>query len=123
MTLFQKTNKNHICHLNSYLKNDTTEILNPLNKPTFKYNSHPNIFAIKNLFSLTTFFRFSQVFLSDIKEELSHLNAKDASTFKNILGKVLTVSWCNCSETLKALFKTTVLTENKLNLADVTPVL
>lgn len=52
--------------LHSYLKNDTTEILNAVNKAIFKYYSHPNILAIKSIFSLTTLVRFSEVFLSDI---------------------------------------------------------
>lgn len=52
--------------LHSYLKNDTTEILNAVNKAIFTYYSHPNILAIKSIFSLTTFVRFSEVFLSDI---------------------------------------------------------
>ena len=70
-------------------------------------------------------FFFNEVSLSDIKEELSNLNRKKSSTFKNIPTKILKISKNSYSETLKALFNKTALTRNfanELTLANVTPV-
>lgn len=51
---------------NSYLTNNTTEILNPVNKVIFNYKDRPNILAIKKVLGATTLFLFRQVPLFDI---------------------------------------------------------
>ena len=74
---------------------------------------------------MTTPFLFNEVSLADSEDELSNLNTKKSSKFKNIPAKILKISRNSCSETLTALFNKTVLTgnfPNELKLADVTPV-
>ena len=110
---------------NSYLKNNVDEVLDTVDKAVFKYGNSPSILTIKRSLGATTSFLFNEVSLSDIEEELSNLNTKKSSAFKNIPAKILKISSNSCSETLKALLHKTVLTgkfPNELNLADVTPV-
>ena len=64
---------------NSYLMNNTNEVLDPVDKAVFQvyiYKKHPTILTIKNSLGATTLFLFNKVSLSDIEEELSNLNAK-----------------------------------------------
>ena len=70
-------------------------------------------------------FAFTEASVSDIEKELSNLNVKKASTFKNITPKVLKASIESCSEVLTKLFNNTILTSNfpdKLKVADVSPI-
>ena len=96
-----------------------------MDKAVFKYKNHPGILTIKNSLRVTTLFLFNEVSLTDdIEEELSNLNAKKSSTFKNIPAKILKISRNSCSETLKALFNKAALIgtfPNELKLADFTP--
>ena len=121
---FQNATKTLNIIENSYLTNNANEVLDPIDKAVFKYKNHPSILTIKNSLR-TTLFLFNEVFFADIEEELSNLNAKKSSTFKNIPAKILKISRNSCSETLKALFNKTVLTgtfPNELKLGNVTPV-
>ena len=68
---------------------------------------------------------FTEASISDIEKELSNLNTKKASTFKNITPKVLQASIESCSKALTKLFNNTILTSDfsdKLKVADVTPI-
>ena len=110
---------------NSYLSNNANKFSDPVDKAVFNYKNHPSILTMKNSVGVTTPFLFNEVSLSDIEEQLSNLNTKKSSTLKNISVKILKISRNSCSETLKALFNKTVLTENfqhKLTLADSIPV-
>ena len=94
-------------------------------KAIFKYKSHPSIILIKNKITVPELFAFTEASVSDIEKELSNLNAKKASTFKNITPKVLKASTESCSEVLTKLFNNTILTSNfpdKLKVADVSPI-
>ena len=109
---FQNATKTLNVIENSYLTNNANEVLDPVDKAVFKYKNHPSILTIKNSLGATTTFLFNEVSLSDIDKELSNLNTKKRSTFKNIPAKILKISRNSCSETLKALFNKTVLTVN-----------
>ena len=109
---FQNATKTLNVIENSYLTNNANEVLDPVDKAVFKYKNHPSILTIKNLLGATTTFLFNEVSLSDIEKELSNLDTKKRSTFKNIPAKILKISRNSCSETLKALFNKTVLTVN-----------
>ena len=70
-------------------------------------------------------FSFTEASISDIEKELSNLNTKKASTFKNITPNVLKASIMSCSEVLTKLFNNAISTSdfpNKLKVADVSPI-
>ena len=89
---FQNATKTLNIIENSYLKNNANKVLDAVDKAVFKYKNHPGILAIKNSLRVTTPFLFNEVSLADIEEELSNLNAKKSSTFKNIPAKILIVA-------------------------------
>ena len=110
---------------NSYLTSNANQVLDPVDKVVFQYKNHPSIVTIKNALGATTPFFFNRVSLSHIEKQLSNLDTKNASTYKNIPAKILKIGRNSCSETLTALFNNTILTRNfpnKLKLAYVTPV-
>ena len=79
---------------------------------------------MKNKITVPELFAFTEASVSDIEKELSNLNAKKASTFKNITPKVLKASIESCSEVLTKLFDNTILNSDfpdKLEVADVRP--
>ena len=103
----------------------SNEIEDQVKKAIFKYKNHPSIILIKNKITVPELFAFTEASVSDIEKELSNLNAKKASTFKNITPKVLKASIESCSEVLTKLFNNTILTSNfpdKLKVADVSPI-
>ena len=65
---------------NSYLMNNTNEVLDPVDKAVFQVYIYirniPLFWQLKNSLGATTLFLFNKVSLSDIEEELSNLNAK-----------------------------------------------
>ena len=73
---------------NSYLTNNANEVLDPVDKAVSKYKNHPSILTIKNSLGSTTPFSFNKVTSPDIEEELSNLNTRKSSTFKNISAKI-----------------------------------
>ena len=80
---------------------------------------------IKNKTIVPELFAFTEASVSDIGKELNNLNAKKASTFKNITPKALKASTESCFEVLTKLFNNTILTSNfpdKLKVADVSPI-
>ena len=91
---------------------NANEVLDPLDKAVFKYKNLPSILTIKNSLGATIPFLFNEVSLSDIEEELSNLNTKKSSTFKNVPAKILKISRSSCWEILKALYNKAVLTGN-----------
>ena len=89
---FQNATKTLNVIENSYLTNNANEVLDPVDEAVFKYKNHPSILTIKNLLGATTTFLFNEVSLFDIEKELSNLNTKKRSTFKNIPAKILKIS-------------------------------
>ena len=110
---------------NSYLTDESNEIEDQVKKAIFKYENHLSIIVIKNKIKIPEPFTFTEASVSDIEKELSNLNAKKASTFKNTTTKVLKASIESCSEVLTKLFNNTILTSNfpdKLKVVDVSPI-
>ena len=110
---------------NSYLTDEPNEIEDQVKKAIFKYKNHPSIILIKNKITAPELFAFTEASVSDIEKELSNLNVKKASAFKNVTPKVLKASIESCSEVLTKLFNNTILTStfpDKLKVADVSPI-
>ena len=93
---------------NSYLI-DKSELLDPVNNAISKHRNHPSIFLMKDKIRNLAPFSFKEASLSDIKKESRNLNTKKASTFSNVLPKMLRASKESCSETLAELFNNTLL--------------
>ena len=109
----------------SHIADQSNEIEDQVKKAIFKYKNHSSIILIKNKITVPELFVFTEASVSDIEKELSNLNTKKASTFKNITPKVLQASIESCSEALTKLFNNTILTSDfpdKLKVADVTPI-
>ena len=111
-TCYKNATKSLNIRQNSYLTDESNEIEDQVKKAIFKYKNHPSIILIKNKITVPELFAFTEASVSDIEKELSNLNAKKASTFKNITPKVLKASIESCSEVLTKLFNSTILTSN-----------
>ena len=109
----------------SYTTDQSNEIEDQVKKAIFKYKNHPSIILIKNKITVPELLVFTEASVSDIEKELSNLNTKKASTFKNITSKVLKASIEGCFEALTKLFNNTILTSDfpdKLKVTDVSPI-
>ena len=124
-TFLKNATKSSNIQQKSCLTDDSNETEDPVKKAIFKYKNHPSIILIKNKITVPELFAFTEASVSDIEKELSNLNAKKASTFKNITPKVLKASIESCSEVLTKLFNNMILTSNfpdKLKAAEVSPI-
>ena len=121
-TLFKNATRSLNIRQNSYITDESNEIEGQVKKAISKYKNHPSIILIKNKITVPELFVFTEASVSDIEKELSNLNTKKASTFKNITPKVLKASIESRSEALTKLFNNTILTSNfpdKLKVANV----
>ena len=124
-TFFKDTTKSLNIRQNSYITDESNEIEDQVKKAIFKYKNHRSIILIKNKITVPELFVFTEASVSDIGKELSNLNTKKASTFRNITTKVLKASIESCSEVLTKLFSNTILTSDfpdRLKVADVGPI-
>ena len=90
-----------------------------------KYRNYSNILLIKDKNRDPASFSVKEASLSDIEKELRNLNTKKASTFGNILPKILRARNESCSETLTEPFNNTLLASSfptELKVADINPV-
>ena len=90
-----------------------------------KFKTHPSVLIIKDKIFQGNKFSFTEVFQSEIEKEIKNLNAKKATTHKNIPPKVLKTSAMVTAETLQRLYNQALATEeypSNLKNADVTPV-
>ena len=60
-----------------------------MKKIVLTYQFHPSILIIKNEITNTNTFRFEQVMMSDIKNEIKGLNPTKATAHNNIISKIL----------------------------------
>ena len=74
---FQNATKTLNIIENSYLTNKANKVLDPVDKPVFKYKNHLSTLTIKNSLGVITPFLFSEVSLADIEKELSNLKTKN----------------------------------------------
>ena len=101
---FQNATKNLDINENSYIKDETNEYTDTVEKAIYKYANHPSILLIKNNIRGATPFLFKEASLEDIEKEMLRLNPKKAGAFQDILPKILKNSINVCSETLKKFF-------------------
>ena len=79
----------------------TEGISDPIDKAVTKYSNHPSIRKIRNLARIENKFHFHKVSVEEMKMEISRLNPKKATTFKNIPPKILKGSSEICAESLQ----------------------
>ena len=94
---FQNATKNLDINENSYIKDETNEYTDTVEKAIYKYANHPSILLIKNNIRGATPFLFKE---ASLEKEILHLNSKKAGTFQDIPPKLLKNSINVCSETL-----------------------
>ena len=122
---FQNATKNFDINKNSYIKGETNEYTDTVEKAIYKYANHPSMLLIKNNIRDATPFLLKEASLEDIEKEMLHLNPKKAGTFQDITPKILKNTINVCSETLEFFFNDTVIHcefPKELKKADVTPV-
>ena len=108
---------------NEYLINPTGNKDNPIDNAIEKFESHPSILKIKEMVTPVTF-SFSEVMLSEVEQELQHLNPKKANTFQNIPPKHLKQTSDVCGPVLHNLVNESIRNHDfpsELKLADITP--
>ena len=90
-----------------------------------KIQYHPSILMINKMITVHQRFDFSQSTEELIKDELSHLNPKKATTFKNIPCKLLKSNIETCAPILTSIYNKNVSNSSfpdKMKVADITPV-
>ena len=105
---------------------DTGNLSNPVKIAIRKFETHPNVQAIKQNISVSKDFYFSNTGVSDILKETTDLKNKKNSTFGNIPTKLLKEVSDICAPALNDICNNKIITQksfpNNLKLADVTPV-
>ena len=111
---------------NSYIvNNESSTILDPVEKAIKKYEIHPSILLIKNKIGNEKSFKFEAISVSDTEKEIKTINPKKATPSGNIPPKILKLSSDNTAITLQELFNESLSNRefpDKLKLADITPV-
>ena len=86
---------------NSYIKDETNEYTDTVEKAIYKYVNHSSILLMRDNIRSATPFLFKEASLEDIEKEILNLNPKKAGTFQDIPPKILKNSINVCSGTLK----------------------
>ena len=90
---------------NSYIvNNESSTILDPVEKAIKKYEIHPSILLIKNKIGNEKSFKFEAISVSDIEKEIKTLNPEKATPSGNIRPKILKLSSDTTATTLQELF-------------------
>ena len=71
---FQNATKNLDINENSYIKDETNEYTDTVEKAIYKYTNHPSILLIENNIRGATPFLFKEASLENIEKEMLHLN-------------------------------------------------
>ena len=111
---------------NSYIvNNESSTILDPVERAIKKYEIHASILLIKNKIGNQKSFKLEGINVSNIVKEIKTINPNKATPSGNILPKILKLSSDTTATTLQELFNELLsnceFTE-KLKLADITPV-
>ena len=111
---------------NSFLKNDTENICDPVEKAITTFENHPSIIDIKEMIDINSEFSFSKVSQSDIKLELKKSKTNKASIFNNISPKQLKQVTDIIIEPLVKIWNIEIIENKKfpsrLKCADLTPI-
>ena len=108
---------------NSDVITNTEDLTDPIDKAITKYSNHPSIRNIRNFAHNENTFHFDKVSVEDMKIEISKLNPKKATTYKNIPPKILKATFDICADPLTTIFNDGVqefLFPDQLKSADVT---
>ena len=125
-TFFKNAVSNLDVNENSYIvDNESSNILNPVERAIKKYEIHPSILLIKSKIGNEKSFKFEAISVSDIEKEIKTINPRKATPSGNIPPKILKLSSDTTATTLQELFNELLsnceFTE-KMKLADITPV-
>ena len=111
---------------NSYIvNNESSTILDLVEKAIKKYEVHPSILLIKNKIGNEKSFKFEAISVSDIEKEIKTLNPEKATPSGNIRSKILKLSSDTTATTLQELFNESLSNcefPDTLKLADIVPV-
>ena len=113
---------------NSEYEEPTEGIEDPVEAALHKFKKHPSILKIKEVvgeISGQEEFNFKHTNVEDLENELSKLDVKKSTTFKNIPVKILKSNSKICSPYINGILNTSVnsgIFPKKLKLADVLPV-
>ena len=111
---------------NSYIvNNESSTILDTVERAIKKYEINPSILLIKNKIGNEKSFKFEAISVSDIEKEIKTINPKKATPSENIPPKILKLSSDTTATTLQELFNESLSKcefLKKLKLADITPV-
>ena len=102
----------------------TEGITDPVDIVIKKYANHPRIKSIRARFPVAAGFSFEHVTISKLETEIKQLNSNKATTFGNILPKLLKTKVGNCAEPLQKVFNVCVSKcqfPGELKAADVSP--
>ena len=86
---FSKCNKTLNINENSYIIDSSSSITDPVDKAINTYKNHPSILLIKQKLENVDHFSIKEVSISETEKELKELNSNKATTFGNILTKIL----------------------------------
>ena len=107
------------------VNNESSSILNPVERAIKKYEIHPSILLIKSKIGNEKSFKFEAISVSDIEKEIKTINPRKATPSGNIPPKILKLSSDTTAITLQELFNESLSNcefPDKLKLADITPV-
>ena len=125
-TFFQNAVKNLEINKNRFLIDEVDEGIDPVETAITKYAHHPSILTIQEKIGENrSSFKFSEITLEEVEQEVSLLNAKKANTFQNIPPKHLKQVSDVCGPFLLNLINDSIKKQefpDKLKCADVTPV-
>ena len=97
----------------------------PLEIAIRKFENHPSVQVIKQNISVNKDFYFSNIEVSDILKETTHLNNKKNGTFGNTPTKLLKAVSDICAPALNDIWNNEIITQKcfpkNLKLVDVTP--
>ena len=123
-SFFQNAVKSLAIKENKFLLSDASGIDDPIDIALKKYEIHPSVLKINETISSSTF-SLTEVFLTDIEDEINKLDTKKANTFKNIPPKILKENSDICNDTILRIVNNGIRTSNfpdELKSADVTPI-
>ena len=74
------------------VNNESSTILDPVERAIKKYEIHPSILLIQNKIGNEKSFKFAAISVSDNEKEIKTINAKKATPSENISPKILRLS-------------------------------
>ena len=125
-SFFQNTVSELNINIDENLLSSTDDLTDPIDIAIQKFKNHPSIRLIKENTTSAPNFDFDKVSLSEVEQEIQHLNRNKCGTFESIPTKLLKENSDICSATLLRIWNEQIL-ESKtfpknLKLANITPI-